>query len=63
MGESLSAAGTALPWTWYFEIELPAGRDGKRQQSPTTLHRIRGELHAALNAAIRRGLITQNPAH
>lgn len=31
--------------------------------SPTTLLRIRGVLHAALNGAIRRGLITQNPAH
>lgn len=31
--------------------------------SPTTLLRIRGVLHAALNGAIRSGLITQNPAH
>lgn len=30
--------------------------------SPTTLQRIRGVLRAALNGAIRRGLVTNNPA-
>jgi hypothetical protein len=30
--------------------------------SPATLHRIRATLRAALNAAIRRGLISDNPA-
>jgi integrase len=34
-----------------------------RPLAPTTLHRFRGALTAALNAAIRRGLLTQNPAH
>jgi integrase len=28
-----------------------------------TLHKVRGVLHAALNGAIRRGLIDRNPAH
>jgi hypothetical protein len=31
--------------------------------SPATLHKVRGVLHAALNGAIRRGLIERNPAH
>jgi integrase len=31
--------------------------------SVATLHKIRGVLHAALNGAIRRGLIERNPAH
>jgi hypothetical protein len=34
-----------------------------RPLSPATLQRIRGCLHVALNGAIRRGLITHNPAH
>jgi integrase len=34
-----------------------------RPLSPATLQRIRGCLHVALNDAIRRGLITHNPAH
>ena len=38
--------------------------DGARNAvvAPSTLHRIRGVLRAALNAAIRRGLLTHNPA-
>jgi len=31
--------------------------------SPATLHKVRAVLHAALNGAIRRGLIDRNPAH
>lgn len=34
-----------------------------RPISGATLQRIRGVLHAALNAAIRRELLTRNPAH
>jgi integrase len=38
-----------------------AGRE--RPLSPATFVRIRGTLHAALNGAIRVGLIERNPAH
>jgi integrase len=34
-----------------------------RPLSYATLQRIRGVLHAALNGAIRRGLLDRNPAH
>lgn len=40
-----------------FTVLLRAG-----SLSPATLQRIRGVLRVALNGAIRRGLITQNPA-
>jgi hypothetical protein len=36
---------------------------GRKPLSPATLQKIRGALHAALNGAIRRGLIATNPAH
>jgi len=36
---------------------------GRPPLSAATLQRIRGCLHVALNGAIRRGLITHNPAH
>jgi integrase len=36
---------------------------GREPLSPATLQKIRGALHAALNGAIRRGLIATNPAH
>jgi len=42
-------------------IRLNAAR--AKPLSPATLQRIRAVLHAALNGAIRRGLITSNPAH
>ncbi|OOC00631.1 site-specific integrase [Amycolatopsis azurea DSM 43854] len=42
-----------------------ARANAKRQRplSPATFVRIRGTLHAALNGAIRVGLIERNPAH
>src|SRR5262249_47232310 len=41
-----------------------AARDKRwgRRPAPSTLHRIRATLRAALNAAIRDGLIRDNPA-
>lgn len=38
-------------------------RTRSKPLSSATLHRIREVLHAALNGAIRRGLLTHNPAH
>jgi integrase len=61
--------------TWYFEgmVSTMAGRHERarrggfptkwgRLPSPSTLHRIRATLRSALNAAIREGLIRDNPA-
>jgi integrase len=41
---------------------LRSNGTGHKQVSPATVQRIRGVLRAALNGAIRRGLLTQNPA-
>ncbi len=41
---------------------LRSNGTGNKPLSPATLQRIRGVLRAALNGAIRRGLLTQNPA-
>ncbi|MEU4671716.1 site-specific integrase, partial [Amycolatopsis sp. NPDC023774] len=40
-----------------------ANAERERQLAPATFVRIRGALHAALNGAIRVGLIERNPAH
>jgi integrase len=45
-----------------FTALLRANAVRSRPLSPTTLQRIREVLRAALNGAIRRGLITHNPA-
>jgi integrase len=46
-----------------FTSLIRLNRAQRRPLSPGTLQRIRGCLHVALNGAIRRGLITHNPAH
>ncbi len=47
--------------TMFTEMAATHNRWGRRP-APSTLHRIRATLRAALNAAIRDGLIRDNPA-